>query len=63
MLATLAPRELQAVVLRRYVGLTEAETAQTLGCSAGTVKSSCSRGLARLREHPTWRPTAARRRG
>ncbi|WP_252974817.1 sigma factor-like helix-turn-helix DNA-binding protein [Janibacter melonis] len=30
MLATLAPRERQAVVLRHYVGLTEAETAQTL---------------------------------
>jgi len=38
------------VVLRCYEGLTEAETADALGCSVGSVKSQASRGLARLRE-------------
>jgi DNA-directed RNA polymerase specialized sigma24 family protein len=37
-------------VLRHYVDLTEAETAETMGCSVGTVKSSVSTGLKRLRE-------------
>lgn len=49
-LAALPMRERQVVVLRHYVGLTEAEVADTLGVSLGTVKSSASRGLARLRE-------------
>jgi DNA-directed RNA polymerase specialized sigma24 family protein len=38
------------VVLRCYEGLTEAETAEALGCSVGSVKSQASRGQARLRE-------------
>ncbi|WP_275402432.1 sigma factor-like helix-turn-helix DNA-binding protein [Streptomyces sp. SID13031] len=29
----------------------EAEIAQIMGCSTGTVKANISRGLARLREH------------
>lgn len=37
------------VVLRYYCDLSEAETAQALGCSVGTVKSQASKGLARLR--------------
>ena len=41
--------ERQVVVLRYYVGLSEAETADTLNVSTGTVKSSASRGLAKLR--------------
>lgn len=49
-LSTLPMRERQVVVLRHYVGLTEAEVADTLGVSLGTVKSSASRGLARLRD-------------
>jgi DNA-directed RNA polymerase specialized sigma24 family protein len=37
-------------VLRYWHDLPEAEVAAALGCSAGTVKSTASRGLARLRE-------------
>jgi RNA polymerase sigma-70 factor (sigma-E family) len=49
-LEQLPPRMRAVVVLRWYEGLTEAETAQALGCSVGSVKSQASRGLARLRE-------------
>lgn len=50
LLATLPTRERQVVVMRHYAGLTEAEVTDLLGVSLGTVKSSGSRGLARLRE-------------
>ena len=48
-LATLPLRERQCVVLRHYADLSEAEVADLLGTSIGTVKSSTSRGLMRLR--------------
>ena len=51
-LATLSGRQRAVVVLRYYEGLSEAEIAATLGCSAGTVKSAASRAMAKLREHP-----------
>jgi RNA polymerase sigma-70 factor (sigma-E family) len=49
-LAALAPRERQVVVLRHYADLSEQDVAATLGVGLGTVKSSGSRGLAKLRE-------------
>lgn len=51
-LATLTPRQRAVVVLRYYEGLSEAEIAAALGCSAGTVKSAASRAMTKLREHP-----------
>jgi RNA polymerase sigma-70 factor (sigma-E family) len=49
-LGTLAPRQRAVVVLRYWVDLPEVEVAATLGCSVGTIKSTASRSLARLRE-------------
>ena len=49
-LAGLPPRQRAVLVLRYFCDLPEAEIADALGCSAGTVKSQASRGMARLRE-------------
>lgn len=46
----LPDRQRQVVVLRYYEDLSEADMAEVLGISPGTVKSSLSRGLARLEE-------------
>jgi RNA polymerase sigma-70 factor (sigma-E family) len=46
----LPPRMRAVLVLRYFDDLSEQDTAAALGCSQGTVKSSASRGLARLRE-------------
>jgi RNA polymerase sigma-70 factor (sigma-E family) len=48
-LATLPARQRAIIVLRYWEDLPEAEVAEVLGCSVGTVKSAASRGLARLR--------------
>ena len=47
------PRRMRAVVVLRYFeDLTEAQTADALGCSVGTVKSQASKALAKLRIDP-----------
>jgi RNA polymerase sigma-70 factor (sigma-E family) len=48
-LGDLAAKERAVIVLRYYCDLSEQETAATLGMPVGTVKSTCSRALARLR--------------
>jgi RNA polymerase sigma-70 factor (sigma-E family) len=50
LLSQLPPRQRAVIVARYWEQLSEAETAQALGCSPGTVKSAASRGLRRLRE-------------
>jgi RNA polymerase sigma-70 factor (sigma-E family) len=52
-LRTLADRERAVVVLRYYVDFSEADTASALGISLGTVKSTASRALSKLRASPT----------
>jgi RNA polymerase sigma-70 factor (sigma-E family) len=49
-LAALPRRTRAVIVLRYWLDLPEAEVADVLGVSAGTVKSTASRGLARLRQ-------------
>jgi RNA polymerase sigma-70 factor (sigma-E family) len=48
-LATLPPRMRAVLVLRYTEDLSEAATAELLGCSVNTVRSQTVRGLARLR--------------
>lgn len=48
-LATLPPRQRAVLVLRYYSELSEAEIAETLGCSRGTVKSQAAKALEKLR--------------
>ena len=48
-LAALSPRQRTAVVLRHHLGLSEQETARTMGCSVGAVKSQTHAALRRLR--------------
>ena len=49
LLDQLSAHQRAVMVLRYYEGLSEAEIAQQLGCSQGTVKSHASRALDRLR--------------
>jgi RNA polymerase sigma-70 factor (sigma-E family) len=48
-LAELPARQREALVLRFYADLSEAEIAEAMGCSRGSVKSHTSRGVAALR--------------
>lgn len=52
----LPERQRQMVVLRYYEDLSEAQTAEVLGVSVGTVKSAVSRALGKLREDPELTP-------
>ena len=49
-LGTLPPRQRAAIVLRYYEDLTEAQTAEAMGCAVGTVKSQVSAGMRTLRD-------------
>lgn len=48
---TLPRKQRAVIVLRYYDGLSEAEIAEVLGISPGTVKSQASRAMAALRRH------------
>jgi RNA polymerase sigma factor (sigma-70 family) len=48
-LAALAPRQRDALILRYFMDLSEADTASMLGVSAGAVKRHTNRGLSALR--------------
>lgn len=49
-LLRLPVRQRAAVVLRYYEDLTEAQTAEAMGCAVGTVKSQVSAALVKLRD-------------
>jgi len=49
-MSVLPERQRAAIVLRFYEDLSEAQTAEILGCRPGTVKSLVSRGLDQLRK-------------
>ena len=58
-LERLPKRQRAVVVLRFYEDLSEAETAEIMQCSVGTVKSQASRALAKLRIDPSLRNDSA----
>ncbi|MEU6341185.1 SigE family RNA polymerase sigma factor [Streptomyces sp. NPDC046977] len=51
-ISRLPARQRAMVVLRYYEDMSEAQTAEALGVSVGTVKSAVSRALGKLREDP-----------
>jgi RNA polymerase sigma factor (sigma-70 family) len=66
MLRELPDRQREAIVLRYYADLSEAEIAATMGISRGAVKSHTARGMAALRaalEQTTPQPSHSQDRG
>lgn len=57
-LAVLAPKQRAVLVMRYWQDVPDAEIAAALNCSAATVRSQASRGLARLRELSGGSPVA-----
>ena len=57
---TLPRKQRAVIVLRYYEGLSEAETADILGISIGTVKSQASRALAGMRARVQENPVLAK---
>jgi RNA polymerase sigma-70 factor (sigma-E family) len=51
-LVQLPPRQREAVVLRYWEDLSEAQAAECMGCSVGAVKSNAAKGIAKLRAIP-----------
>jgi RNA polymerase sigma-70 factor (sigma-E family) len=51
-LRTLTPHQREIVVLRYFDDRSESEVAELLGVAPGTVRSTLSRAVAQLREHP-----------
>lgn len=51
-LALLPARQRAAVMLRYFLDLSEAQTAEAMGCAPGTVKSHTAKALSRLRTTP-----------
>jgi RNA polymerase sigma-70 factor (sigma-E family) len=58
---TLPPKQRAVIVLRYYEDLSEAEAAQVLGISVGTVKSQASRAIAAMRSRIHEQPALADR--
>lgn len=54
-IASLSPQQRAVLVLRYYEDRTDAQIADLLGCSVGSVKRHANRGLRRLEQHVTLR--------